>query len=84
VNEPDAKYAYERLLKATKDLIPGNTSGNFLITPKGLTITTDDVLPHIIHNFEPSREVLFTFAELEKFSAAYSIEPGWHTTIRKP
>jgi hypothetical protein len=81
--EPDAKYAYDTLLKAAKDLKPDDISKNFLVTPRGFMITTDDVLPHVIKSFEPAREVLFTFAQLKKLGA-YSTKPGWHRTIRIP
>lgn len=83
-HDADAISARKELLEAARGLKAHDIISKFLITPKGLLVTTDNVLPHVIQSFEPPREVLFTRAELRKFIAAYSVEPGWHTTIKKP
>ncbi|TFF40228.1 hypothetical protein [Mucilaginibacter psychrotolerans] len=82
--ETNAVATRKELLTAVGKLKAKDITNKFLLTPKGLLVTTDNVLPHVIQNLEPQREVLFTMAELKKFSVAYSVEPGWHTTIKRP
>lgn len=66
-DDPDYDSSiYDSLAEAANTFKINSPETKYLITKKGILLSSDDVLPHVVHAFEPRRDVLFNYKELIK------------------
>ncbi|MBD1385468.1 hypothetical protein IDJ75_09285 [Mucilaginibacter rigui] len=66
-DDPDYdSVIYDRLMKTVNTFNISSPATKYLITSKGILLSSDDVLPHVVQAFEPQRDVLFSYKQLMK------------------
>nr|WP_157536173.1 hypothetical protein [Mucilaginibacter sp. L294] len=65
-DDPDYPSVYDRLLASVNSFSINSPETKYLITEKGVLLSSDDVLPHVVQAFEPQRDVLFSYKQLMK------------------
>jgi len=61
------------LIKSIENLSPSELFKDYLLTDKGITFSTDGVLPHVVQSFEPYREWFIPYLRLRKYRDPHAI-----------
>jgi hypothetical protein len=65
-DDPDYSNVYPKLLTSVNTFEIDSPETKYLVTEKGILLSSNDVLPHVIQSFEPNRAVLFSYKQLMK------------------
>jgi hypothetical protein len=66
-DDPDYDSSiYDRLIETVNTFKINTPETKYLITEKGILLSSDDVLPHVVQAFEPQRYVLYGYKHLIK------------------
>jgi hypothetical protein len=64
-DDPDYDASiYDRLIETVNTFNINSSATKYLLTPKGILLSSNDVLPHVVQAFEPQRDVLFSYKQL--------------------